>query len=80
MSRPGLPIFGLIADPAGEEDEFVRLRWREHEVLRVASHHAEAVDEHADEEVGLAEIFTGRAGDEACLNEGGKGAECVRRA
>ena len=70
---PGLPIFGLIADPAGEEDEFVGVRRRENEVLRVAAHHAEAVDEHADEEVGLAEILTGRARDQARVDQGGQG-------
>ena len=69
----GLPIFCLVADPAGEEDEFVGVRRRENEVLRVAAHHTQAVDQHADEEVRLAEILTGRARDQARVDQGGQG-------
>jgi hypothetical protein len=47
-------------------------------VLRVAAHHAQTVDQHADEEVGLAQILTGGAGNEACVNQGCECAERVR--
>lgn len=70
MSRPRLPVIGGIANPAGEEDEFVGINRGEDTVFGIAADHAEAVDEHADEEIGLAERFAVLPRDNATIDEG----------
>jgi hypothetical protein len=67
----GLPIFCLVAYPAGEEDEFIGVGRRDDEVFGVAAHHAQAIDEHADEEIGFAQVLAGGAGDEPYVDQGG---------
>ena len=70
--RPGLPVFCLISDAAGEEDEFVGVRRRQNEILGVAAHHAQAVDQHADEEVGFTQILTGCTWNQVRVDQGGQ--------
>ena len=57
MPRSGLPIVGGVADAAGEKDEIIGVRCREHEILGIATHHAQSVDQHPNEEVGFAQLF-----------------------
>ena len=55
VARAGLPVVGGITHAAGEEDEFVGIdRW-ENTIFGIAADHAKTVDEHPDEEIGLAE-------------------------
>ncbi len=70
MSCPRLPIVGGIAHAAGEEDEFVGIdRWKD-TIFGIAADHAESVDEHPDEEIGLTESFTVLPRHNATIDEG----------
>lgn len=70
MSGPRLPVIRRVTNSAGEENEFVGIDGGEDAVFGVAADHAEAVDEHADEEVGLAERFAVLPRDDATIDEG----------
>ena len=70
MARAGLPVIGGIAYAAGEEDEFVGVGWWKDSIFGVATDHAQAVDEHADKEVGLAERLAVLPRDKATVDEG----------
>ncbi len=79
MPGTGLPVVGGVADAAGEEDEFFGVGWGEHEVFGVAADHAESVDQHADEEIGLPEMVTVHSGHDPVFDQCGERLHCVRR-
>ena len=79
MAGAGLPVVGGVSHAAGEEDKFVGIdRW-EDAILGVAPDHAETVDEHPDEEVGLTQIFPIWSLHEPAFDESRQGLHGVGR-
>jgi hypothetical protein len=72
MSGPRLPVIGGIAYSAGKKDEFVGINRGEDAIFGIAADHAETVDEHADEEVGLAESLAVLPRDNATIYQSGE--------
>lgn len=69
MPRSRLPVVGRISDAAGEEDEFVGIDRGKDTILGIAANHAETVDEHPDEEIGLAERLAVLSRDKTTVDE-----------
>ena len=69
MPRPRLPVVGRVADAAAKKDKLVGIGRRKDQVLGMAAHHAETVDEHPDEQVGLAEVLAVLPRDNTAVDE-----------
>ena len=69
VAGAGLPVVGGVAHTAGEEDEFVGIDKWENTIFGIAADHAETVDEHPDEEIGLAEGVAVLPRDKTTIDE-----------
>ena len=69
VAGAGLPVVGRVPNAAGQEDKFVRIDRRKDTILGVATDHPEAVDEHPDKEIGLAQSLAILSGHDATIHK-----------